>query len=102
MPAATAKMPAADPGNQNNYLKSLKVGSAKLSPTCAINKTTTYTVNVAASVGSIKIAASPVNRYATVSGTGTKKLKKGKNTFKIVCKSQSKKARTYTIIINRG
>lgn len=102
MPAATAKMPAADPGNQNNYLKSLKVGSAKLSPTFAINKTTTYTVNVAASVGSIKIAASPVNRYATVSGTGTKKLKKGKNTFKIVCKSQSKKARTYTIIINRG
>lgn len=102
MPAATAKMPAADPGNQNNYLKSLKVGSAKLSPTFAINNTTTYTVNVAASVGSIKIAASPVNRYATVSGTGTKKLKKGKNTFKIVCKSQSKKARTYTIIINRG
>lgn len=102
MPAATAKMPTADPGNQNNYLRTLKVGNAKLSPTFAINNTTTYTVNVASSVSSIKIAAAPVSSYSTVSGTGTKSLQKGKNTFKVTCKSQSKKTRTYTIIINRG
>lgn len=102
MPGTTAKLPTADPGNQNNYLRTLKVGSSKLSPAFAINNTTTYKVSVASSVSSIKIAATPVSSYSTVSGTGTKTLKKGKNTFKITCKSQSKKTRTYTIIINRG
>ena len=102
MPGTTAKLPTADPGNQNNYLRTLKVGSSKLSPAFAINNTTTYKVSVASSVSRIKIAATPVSSYSTVSGTGTKTLKKGKNTFKITCKSQSKKTRTYTIIINRG
>ena len=102
MPATAAKMPAADPGNQNNYLKTLKVGKYKMSPTFAINNTKTYTVNVSLSVKSVTISAAPVSGYSTVSGTGKKTLKTGKNTFKVVCRSQSKKARVYTIIINRG
>ena len=102
MPAAAAKMPAADPGNQNNYLKTLKVGKYKMSPTFAINNTKTYTVNVSLSVKSVTISAAPVSGYSTVSGTGKKTLQTGKNTFKVVCRSQSKKARVYTIIINRG
>lgn len=101
MPATAAKMPAADPGNQNNYLKTLSVGKNKLSPTFAINSTKTYTVNVASSVSSVTISATPVSSYSKVSGTGKKTLKSGKNTFKVVCTSQNKKTRTYTIIINR-
>lgn len=102
MPSTAMKMPAANPGNQNNYLKTLSVSGQKLSPTFAINSTTQYTVNVRSSVSSVTINASPVSNYSTVSGKGTKTLKSGKNTFKIVCKSQSKATRTYTIIINRG
>ena len=102
MPSTAMKMPAANPGNQNNYLKTLSVSGQKLSPTFAINSTTQYTVNVRSSVSSVTINASPVSSYSTVSGKGTKTLKSGKNTFKIVCKSQSKATRTYTIIINRG
>ena len=101
MPDTAAKMPAADPGNQNNYLKTLSVGKNKLSPTFAINSTNTYTVNVASSVSSVTISATPVSSYSKVSGTGKKTLKSGKNTFKVVCTSQNKKTRTYTIIINR-
>ena len=102
MPDTAAKMPAADPGNQNNYLKTLKVGKYKMSPTFAINNTKTYTVNVSLSVKSVTISAAPVSGYSTVSGTGKKTLQTGKNTFKVVCRSQSKKARVYTIIVNRG
>ena len=68
------KMPAANPGNQNNYLKTLSVSGKKLSPTFAISSTTQYTVNVRSSVSSVTINASPVSSYSTVSGTGTKSL----------------------------
>ena len=102
MPAALVKMPAANPGNQNNYLKTLTVGKYKLSPTFAINNTKAYVVNVDETVTKVTISASAVSAYSTIRGTGTKSLAKGKNVFKVVCKSESGKSRTYTITVNRG
>ena len=102
MPASVVKKPSADSGNPNAHLKTLTVGKYKLTPSFGVNDTTSYTVNVDSTVSSVSISAAPVNSYASVSGTGSKTLKMGKNTFKRVCTSQSKKTRTYTIVINRG
>ena len=102
MPASVVKKPSADSGNPNAHLKTLTVGKYKLTPSFGVNDTTRYTVNVDSTVSRVSISATPVNSYASVSGTGSKALKMGKNTFKIVCTSQSKKTRTYTIVINRG
>jgi beta-N-acetylglucosaminidase len=102
MPTTRAALPSSTSGNPNNYLKELTVGKYKLSPTFGVNSTTTYTTSVDATVDSVQISATPVNSNATVSGTGVKTLKSGKNTFTISCKSQSGQVRKYTIIITRG
>jgi beta-N-acetylglucosaminidase len=102
MPSTRVAMPSATAGNPNNYLKELTVGNYKLSPSFGVNDTTTYTTNVDSTVTSISISATPVNSNATVSGTGVKSLKSGKNTFTISCKSQSGQTRKYTVIVNRG
>lgn len=102
MPASRVSRPGTGTGSQNAYLSSLTVGSYKLSPTFSISNTTSYSLNVGSSVSSVTIAATAVSSGSTITGTGKKTLKKGKNTFKIVCKSQGKKTRTYTITINRG
>lgn len=87
-------------GDNNNYLKSLNVSGAKLSP--AFDKFTyKYTTEVSAETSSAVINANALGTYASVSGTGNVNLKEGKNTFKVVCTAASGVKRTYTVEITR-
>lgn len=87
-----------DPPSTNNNLSSLSVSVGSIS----FNKdTTNYRVNVDENVTSISINASAEDSKASVSGTGTKKLNLGDNTFKIVVKAPSGDTKTYTIVVNR-
>ena len=64
--------------------------------------TTSYNVEVPKSVEKISIYATPTDSKATVSGTGSKELKIGKNTFNIKVTAEDKKTtKTYTLNITR-
>ena len=64
--------------------------------------TTSYTVSVPKNVSTISIYATPSNSKATVTGTGSKTLKEGSNTFSVKVTAEDKKTtKTYTLIINR-
>lgn len=108
MPANKCTLPAAS-GNPNPYLSSLKVynGSGNdtqltLSPTFAYNKFE-YTMAVAKSVSKVKITATTVSKYATVSGTGTINLNAAgqTTTVSVTGRAQNGATRQYTINITR-
>lgn len=101
MPDTMTGKPA-DSGNPNNYLKSLKIDNYTLTPTFSINSTKKYSLIVSKDTKSVTISASPVNKNATVSGTGKISLSEGTNTAKVVVTAQSGAKRTYTITIVRG
>lgn len=101
MPDTMVSKPA-DSGNPNNYLKSLSIDNYSLTPTFAVNTTTKYSLIVSEKTSSVTISASPVNKNASVSGTGKVSLSKGTNTVKITVKAQSGAKRTYTLTIVRG
>ena len=82
----------------NNKLASLSLTGGTLSPAFNAN-TTSYTSTINAS--SVTINATKGDNYQTISGTGKKTLKYGKNTFNVVVKSESGSSRTYTIVITR-
>ena len=64
--------------------------------------TTTYNVAVPKSTEKISIYATPTDKNATVTGTGSKTLKVGKNTFNIKVTAEDKKTtKTYTLNITR-
>ncbi|MEA4911290.1 MAG: cadherin-like beta sandwich domain-containing protein [Oscillospiraceae bacterium] len=63
--------------------------------------TTSYTVTVASTVESVKIAATASNSKATLVGDGTKTLSYGTNTFKIVVTAENETTKTYTLNISR-
>lgn len=64
--------------------------------------TTSYSVKVPNSVSKVNIYAMATSSKATVSGTGTKDLKEGKNTFSIKVTAEDKKTtKTYTLNITR-
>ena len=64
--------------------------------------TLSYDVTVPNDVASVKIYASPNNDKATVTGTGNKELKEGKNTFEVkVTAEDGKTTKTYTLNITR-
>ena len=64
--------------------------------------TTSYSVSVPKNVEKISIYATPTNPKATVSGTGTKSLQIGKNTFNVKVVAEDKKTtKTYTLTITR-
>lgn len=86
--------------SSNNYLSSLKVNEGTLSPEFSF-RTYNYTVNVGEEVNSIKVTAKAEHNKATVSGTGTKKLKPGENKIDITVKAEDGKERTYTITVNK-
>lgn len=79
-------------GNAN--LGSLSVPGTSIS-------TSNMTANVGKDTSSITINASAEDSGATVSGTGTKSLNYGKNTFTITVKAPSGATKNYTITINR-
>lgn len=64
--------------------------------------TTSYSVSVPKNVEKISIYATPTNEKATISGTGSKTLKIGKNTFNVKVTAEDKKTtKTYTLVITR-
>ena len=88
-----------DNRSTNNFLKSLSVNGATLSP--AFNKnTTTYSIpQVDAS--SITINAAAEDSKAAVIGAGTRNLDYGDNNIKIDVRAENESIKTYTIKVNR-
>lgn len=87
-----------EPPSSNNNLSSLTVNQGKLN----FNKNTTiYTVEVGADITSININASAEDNGASVSGTGSKSLNYGKNTFSIVVTAPSGDKKTYQVNVIR-
>ena len=82
----------------NNNLSSLSVsvGSIQFSPS-----QTSYSINVKSDISSITINASPEDSGASVSGTGSKSLNYGNNTFQIIVKAPSGDTKTYTVKVYR-
>lgn len=82
--------------SNNNYLSSLKVSGASFS----FNPSTT-TYNLTVNNSTTTISAAPQSGRSTVTGTGLKNLKYGKNTFKVNVRSEAGATRTYTLNITR-
>lgn len=96
----TKTITVVEPLSSNANLKSLSVSRGTLSP--AFNpSTTSYNVSVGDSVSSIVINADKQDGGASISGTGTKNLNYGNNTFSIVVTAPSGTKKTYTINVNR-
>ena len=100
MPGSAVTAPASNL-NPNNMLKSLSVSGYNLTPTFKYY-TNAYSLNVANSVTSVNISASPVAGTSRVSGTGTKSLSVGANTFNIDVTAENGKTNRYIITIVRA
>ncbi len=86
-----------EPKSKNNNLSSISVDGYKL-----VKKSdTSYTLDVGNSVSKITIKATAADSKASVSGTGTKTLKEGQNTFNVVVTAESGAKKTYVITVNR-
>jgi hypothetical protein len=82
-------------------LSSLTVSQGTLTPSFNAS-TTTYSVDVASSVSTLTISATANHGAASVSGTGTKPLDIGANTFHIVVTAEDgTTTKAYTITVNR-
>ena len=88
-----------DPRDSNNFLSSLttSIGSINFD-----KNVTSYTIKADSKVTEIKISATAESSKAKVSGTGTKKVKKGKNTYEITVKAENETTKKYKIIVNKG
>lgn len=62
----------------------------------------TYTVNVPNDVSSIEVYAKAKSQKTTVSGTGKKTLKEGKNNFPVTVTAENGTKKTYTISVTRA
>ena len=82
-----------------NTLTSLSITGGTLSPAFNAN-TTSYKATVSAATTNISATKEDAS-YGSVSGTGSKNLNYGDNTFNIVVTPESGSAKTYTIVINR-
>ena len=80
-----------------NTLKSLTVSGNSFTFNA---NTTTY--NLSTSSSSVTISAQATSSKSTITGTGAKSLGYGKNTYKVVVKSESGSSKTYTINITRA
>ncbi len=101
MPASACSKPA-DSGNPNNWLKTLSVDGYSLTPSFAVNTTSSYSLIVSDTTTSINISATTVNSNATVTGVGTINLAEGTNKITINVKAQNGNVRTYTLTVVRG
>ena len=84
--------------SSNNNLNGLSLSSGSLSPSFSPSKTS-YTATV--NSDSVTINAVKGESVQKISGTGTKKLAYGKNTFKVIVTSEAGTKKTYTIVITR-
>lgn len=82
--------------SSDNNLKSLTVSEGTLSPSFSAS-TTSYTVELASTVTSIKVDATANDSKASVKGTGTKELEAGENTIKITVTAENGNPKVYTI-----
>lgn len=64
--------------------------------------TTSYAVTVPSDTDTIEIYATAQNSNAKISGTGSKKLETGKNTFSVVVTAEDGTKKTYTINITKS
>lgn len=64
--------------------------------------TTSYDVTVPSDTDTIEIYATAQNSNAKISGTGSKKLETGKNTFSVVVTAEDGTKKTYTINITKS
>ena len=89
---------AARPKSTNNYLKTLEVEGATISP--EFNKDTLeYTATLEAGTEKATIVGEKADNYASVSGVGEKDVVEGENRFEVVVTSESGQARTYIVTI---
>lgn len=86
--------------SNNNYLKSLKVEEASISP--EFNKeTTSYKISVGKDIEKIKINAEAEDEKAKVEVSGNEDLKEGANTAKVIVTAENGDAKTYTITVTK-
>ena len=105
MPKDACPKPSGNMKRDNNfYLKSLKVKIGGRNVTLISSNELCYQKSFTVDAGgadSVKITAKKASvTDASVSGTGTYQLKKGKNTLKVVCTASSGQKRVYKIRIN--
>lgn len=82
--------------SKDNNLKSLTISEGTLSPKFSAS-TTSYTVDLASTVTSIKIDAVANDSKAKVKGTGTKELEPGENIIEITVTAENGNPKVYTI-----
>lgn len=82
--------------SKDNNLKSLTISEGTLSPAFSAS-TTSYTVELGATVTSLKVDAVANDSKASVKGTGTKELEPGENTIKITVTAENGNPKVYTI-----
>ena len=86
------------PKSSNNNLKTISINGAALSGFSAAK--TSYDLGTSTDK-TISISASAEDSKASVSGTGSKSLAYGKNTFKIVVTAENGSKKTYSISVTR-
>ena len=84
--------------SDNNYLSDLKVDGTTVS---GFSKDKT-SYEVTTDKASLVVSATSENSKASISGTGSKNLSYGKNTFSIVVTSEKGTKKTYTVVVNRN
>ena len=99
MPATPCTKPTGN-DNPNYMLKSLSVSGHNLTPTFSVYETE-YSLIVPHDVSSITISASAIASTTSVSGTGSKNLNVGNNSFTIKTTAQNGATRTYTLTVVR-
>ena len=101
MPKAPSPRPSNSPAKDNNcYLSSLTVGGETLISSSKLNYNTSFTVRT--DKDTVRISASAASKTgASIKGRGKKKLSRGTNTFKLVCRASSGVTRTYKIKVIR-
>ena len=96
--STTVTVVAARPKSTNNYLKSLSVEGAIISP--EFNKDTLdYTVQFEPGTEKIVINAEKEDGYASLSGTGEQTVVEGENKFDINVTSETWSTRTYHLTV---
>lgn len=105
MPGSACALPAAA-GNPNPYISSLQVfkgvgttSQLTVSPTFAYNNFT-YTMAVAKSVSQVTIAATPVSKYTTVTGTGTVNLNAPGQTTQVIVTGTAQNGTVQQYVVN--
>lgn len=102
MPEKPCEVPSGGK-NPNNYLKTLYVKNYPFTSNFVLGDdgSKKYKLVVDKSVESIKICATKVSTHATLTGTGSKTLSDGDNTFTVKVTSESGEARKYVIEVTR-